>query len=105
MPRPFPVGRWNVGRPVPRSHPYKAPYYIPTDAFQMLPRWELDDDGGYLRETEDMVRDEDYGLHCSSSNTTLGCIRITKEKDLLWMVEKINRTLDTGEKVYLEVAA
>ena len=69
----------------------------------MLPEWDLDEDGGYLKEIPHrLVRDEDYGLHCSSSKTTLGCIRITHEKDLLWLVDLINEKLDHEEEVFLE---
>lgn len=103
MPREFPEGKWEVGRPKPRTHPYKAPFYIPTTAYRTVKEWDLDDDGGYESETDRLVRDEDYGLHCSTSGTTLGCVKIHRERDLLRMAQEINRLMDHGEEVYFEV--
>ena len=103
MPRIFPEGVWEVGWPAKRTHPYKAPYFIPTNAYQFLPEWQLDEDGGYLRKTDHLVCDKDYGLHCSSSVTTLGCVRIHHRKDLLFIVEAINDFLSRGEQVYFDV--
>ena len=86
MPRSFPFGEWTVGKPRARKDPYRAPYYIPTDAEQYLDVWELDDDGGYDHPTAQRVLDIGYGLHFSTSSTTVGCIRIHSEGDLLWLV-------------------
>jgi hypothetical protein len=98
-PRQFPKGVWDVGKPLSRTDPYLAPYFIPTNAYQYLPIWTLDD-GCYSEKTEKTTRDMGYGLHYSTSNTTQGCIRIMKKGDLLWLVEKI---LESKEPVTLTV--
>ena len=49
------------------------------------------------------VRDEGYGLHYSTSRTTQGCIRISKQEDLLFLVKKINEALDKKDSVVITV--
>lgn len=95
QPRVFPVGQWEIFEPIEKRDKYTAPYFIPTDAFQMLPVWEVKN-GRYVRETKKLIRDEGYGLHFSESNTTLGCIKITNLEDLLWLVDEINYMLYNG---------
>jgi len=103
MPRPFPAGRWGVYKPRARSNPYLAPFFIPTDAEQILPIWALDENGGYDHETSEHVLDIGYGVHFSTSRTTVGCIRIMAESDLLWLVHVINERLMAGHSVSLTV--
>jgi hypothetical protein len=103
MPRPFPFGDWNVYMPLPRHDKYLAPYFIPTSAEQFLPVWALDENGGYDHATAEKVLDLGYGLHFSTSTTTVGCIRIFEEADLLWLVENIKKRLALGEHVKLSV--
>jgi hypothetical protein len=62
---------------------------IMTDANQPLEVWRIDDDGKYELTTGALVVDWGYGLHYSTSRTTLGCIKITNKKDLLKLVEMI----------------
>lgn len=93
MPRTFPVGNWKIVGIIP--HPdrerdgYLWPFYIATDAWQMLDEWELDSNGVYERKTGKRVPDYAYGLHFSSSDWTQGCIRIGSESDLRWLVEQV----------------
>ena len=103
QPRQFPKGEWNILRPVTREDPYLAPFFIPTDAFQFLPIWELDSNGHYSKPTDEMVKDKGYGLHTSTSNTTQGCIKILKLDDLLWFVTNIINALDNKNTVSLLV--
>ena len=97
MPRPFPKGKWTLGKPVAKTDPYTAPWFIPTDAWQNLPVWEVDEHGCYVRATDRLVRDEGYGLHCSTSRTTLGCVRVSLLEDLLWIVEALKKEMVTLE--------
>jgi len=101
MPRTFPTGRWNVTKPRARTDPYRAPFYIPTDAEQYLDVWELDENGGYDHVTCKSVLDIGYGMHFSSSKTTVGCIRIHDESDLMWLVHAINERLLAGHSVHI----
>lgn len=103
QPRQFPKGVWNVGRPVARNDPYKRPWFIPTDAFRVVNVWELKD-GKYAHITDEVTTDVGYGLHYSESGNTLGCLKITNESDLLWLVDQICKSLDKGEKITLEVS-
>lgn len=102
MPREFPQGRWQVFPPVARTDEYLAPFYIPTSAEQWLEVWELDEDGGYDHPTGEMVLDFGYGAHCSTSPTTVGCIKIYREVDLLWARNILVNEFDRDRKVWLE---
>lgn len=104
-PQLFPVGTWNVGRPQPESHSYLAPYFIPTNAHQFVHVWEAEelDTLHYLGESAEYIDDWAYGLHCSTSLTTLGCIRIAERDALMLMVTEINERLRAGDPVTLEV--
>jgi hypothetical protein len=104
MPRRFPTGTWTVLKPRPREDGYRAPYFIPTDAFQDVPMWELDGRGCYLRATDKIVRDTAYGLHYSrDSITTWGCIRIDTREEVLALVRLIHEQMDEYEPVKLLV--
>lgn len=103
-PREFPNGVWKVFAPLPRSTPYLSPFFIPTDAWQMVDTWETSQ-GMYTKKTGKQYRDAGYGLHFSTSSTTLGCIRIGAKEDLLWLVGEINKALAKKEAVTLEVVA
>lgn len=103
MPRIFPEGTWNVYKPRMRTNPYLAPYFIPTDAEQYLPVWELDENGGYDHVTDKHVLDIGYGMHFSTGRTTVGCIRVMDERDLLWLVRKVSDEILEGHPVMLAV--
>lgn len=100
-PQVFPNGVWGVEKPRLRTDPYLAPFYIPTDAFQYVDVWEVVD-GVYVRKTDKKVLDQAYGLHFSTSDTTLGCIRIRDKEDLEWLVAVLNE-FGRDEKVEMEV--
>lgn len=90
MPRPFPIGIWDIGKPEPRVNKYLAPFFIPTNARQVLPIWSILD-GAYDAPTAEHITDWGYGLHYSESTTTLGCIKIHSRDDLLWLVEQLKK--------------
>lgn len=102
MPRRFPVGEWHIINIVPKSGPYMAPYFIATSAWQMVDEWEVKD-GAYVKPIGDAA-DFGYGLHCSTSNTTLGCIRIINRKDLGDLIEAIKECWKKGESVTIQVS-
>ena len=102
QPRPFPVGIWTVRKPLARTDPYLAPFFIPTDASQKMPVWAVDA-GGYLNVTDATTLDCGYGCHYSTSRTTQGCIKVLKLADLLFLVDMINKALENGDGVTLEV--
>jgi len=95
-----------TGRPIHRNaetDPYTAPFFIPTDAGQDVDIWNVKN-GAYDSNTYHTVWDTGYGLHFSTSPTTLGCIRLTLESDLLALVAVINKCFDAGEDVFVEVS-
>jgi hypothetical protein len=103
QPRMFPKGIWTLGWPEARTDPYLEPYFIPTDAWQFLPVWELDADRCYKKVTTMKVKDKGYGLHTSTSNTTQGCIKIITMTDLLWLVQYIKIQQSQGNVLKLKV--
>jgi len=100
-PQTFPVGRCEVFRPEKREDNYLAPYFIPTDAEQLVDTWLLKDGQYFIK--DGVTYDSEYGIHFSTSATTLGCIRIAEKQDLLDLVDWINKVMNEGEKVYLTV--
>ena len=103
MPRPFPSGLWDVAWIEARTNPYQRPFVIMTDAWQFLDVWSVGPDGGYDKPRGYQVADHMYGLHYSTSNTTLGCIKIHNMDDLDDLVERIDDTIKNGETCKLEV--
>lgn len=102
FPRPFPPGLWRVTGVLPKDDPYLAPYFISTDAHQLVERW-TEVAGHYGESTGEIVEDYGYGLHCSTSISTLGCGRITMRSDLLILRSAIMEALVDKESVELEV--
>ena len=105
MPHRFPEGIWNIGTPreKPPEDEYLWPYYIPTDAWQIVNEWVLDTTGGYSRPTTRFVVDTGYGIHYHPGRTTLGCIHVIKEQDLRNLVLMIFREQRAGHKNIIEV--
>jgi hypothetical protein len=108
-PRTFPKGLWNVtGLHWQKEKRFDLGTYGPvkiiTDASQMVNVWKLDENGDYLDETVQQVKDSGYLLHYSGSNTTLGCIRLNSAEDAILIASFIQRVFDRGEAVQLEVA-
>lgn len=102
MPRIFPKGEWLVYMPEARTQLDRAPFFIPTNAFQRLPIWELED-GKYKAPAPRLDRDSGYGLHYSVYATTLGCIKIKNLQDLMDLVDAIKAAIAKGEIVKLVV--
>ena len=106
-PQLFPVGLWKVGRPEVEIDPYLRPFFIPTNAHQLVERWHIAerDKLVYVSGTGELVEDWAYGLHNSTSPTTLGCIRISLFYELRRLVDDINKALDEGHDVTMEILA
>ena len=109
MPRPFPSGLWTIGKPAPIDpakdvHLYEWPFFIPTDAHQLVDEWgvTLEDTWHYVQPTGQKVMDWGYGIHFSSSPTTLGCLKILIETDLRWLVDQINGIQAQGNIVQVQ---
>lgn len=101
MPRAFPVGEWLVTHivNVPEDNKYLYPLFIGTNAHQTVDEWLTNYDGSYLSKSGRTIEDYGYGMHFSSSDTTLGCIRVEKESDIRTIVALIKPELDAGRPV------
>jgi hypothetical protein len=102
QPRMFPIGRWKITGIFPRGSDYLRPFFIATDAHQQLPVWRVTE-GHYLEKTDELFEDWGYGLHCSTSQSTLGCIRIANVALLTRMIDAINEAGARGEESWLTV--
>jgi hypothetical protein len=103
MPRPFPKGTWTVTGVYPKSDPYMAPEFIATDARQTVTPWTVID-GHYGAPVEGaQAMDYAYGLHNSTSRTTLGCGRILNLQARADLVAAVKAAWARGEEVSLEV--
>lgn len=108
----FPVGLWDITGVEWQEINGKAqfdynvygPVKIRTNAWQWVKVWALDKDGDYFRERGDEVKDYGYLFHYSVSPTTLGCIRIAKPAEAIFLGHFVERCLSEGEKVESEVA-
>ena len=100
-PKLFPLGTWEVYQPVSRTDKYLAPFFIPTSARQNVTTYSLQD-GIYYKENGIQL-DGGYGIHFSTSSTTLGCIRVAEEKDLLALADWISEQIKRGESVKITV--
>jgi len=108
-PKPFPKGLWEItGIEWQKDKGFDLQTYGPvkirTNAWQSVNIWELDNDGDYKTETSRQARDEGYLLHYSNSRTTLGCIRLASPKDAEEIAGIVQRVLNNGEQVLLEVS-
>jgi len=103
-PQVFPMGTWKItgAYPHPQTEPYLSPCFLATDAHQMVDEWGLNGAKAYDKKTGNRYQDAGYGLHFSSSSTTMGCIRIDLEKDLLFLVSKF-QGLKPGEAATLVI--
>jgi hypothetical protein len=99
MPQGFPIGQWKITGVFPKNDPHLAPFFISTTAWQMVPVWEVDAAGVFLRATGAWVHDAAYGIHCSDLDFTVGCIRVIAETDLRWLVAQVMVELDELRKL------
>jgi|ETNvirnome_2_300_1030623.scaffolds.fasta_scaffold00663_11 hypothetical protein len=107
MPRTFPEGLWvlNTPRAKPPEDTYLWPWYIPTDAWQWVKSWALDENGGYqcIDLEGKQVIDKAYGIHYSKSRTTLGCIHVLSEHELCALTGMVFSQILAGKINTLEV--
>ena len=105
MPRRFPEGMWTMGMPreKPVEDEYLWPWYVPTDAWQHVDEWILDDWPGYDYNKRIRVIDKAYGFHYSKSRTTLGCIRVLSEHEHCALVGMIFAQIYSGQTSNIEV--
>ena len=103
MPRWFPLGTWKIVAIIPKADPYEAPEFISTDAHQLVDEW-TEVGGRYGEKTGRQVEDYGYGLHNSTSLTTLGCGHILQPADRAAFVAAIQTAWANGEDVSITVS-
>lgn len=106
QPRQFPLGDWAIGEPTRETDRYLAPYFIPTNAHQLVDEWEITerDRMEYVKRSGFRYYDWAYGLHFSTSITTLGCIRIGDPGDVYFLVDRILAEREKSNPVRIEVS-
>ena len=93
QPVQFPKGKWLIGIPEQTDDPLMAPYFIPTNAHQLI--IGLD---GNARE------DYGYGIHFDSEfEETWGCLHLYSADDAQWLAEQIKIEQTNGGAVLLNV--
>lgn len=105
MPRHFPVGTWEITaiQEHPPTDNYLYPFYLATDAWQMVDEWLLID-GKYDRPSGRQVRDAGYGAHYpGDSPTTLGCLRVTTEANIRWLAAQVRQEFERKNRVFIQV--
>ena len=129
MPRVFPNGTWeidlaNIVKETDDPTAYIRKWWIPTNASQMVDVWltkECESHEEYIGKSGRIIIDKGYGIHCSGSITTLGCLRIgaqilglstdeieavnaQADADIEWFVAQLLSAYKDDKTVMLEVA-
>ena len=107
-PQGFPKGLWNItGLTWQQKGDLKFRTYgevrILTDAWQWVDIWELDENGDYLRSTEEKVRDSGYSLYYSVYSSVLRGIKFNDQNDALLIAKVIQNSFLKKEKVQIEI--
>jgi hypothetical protein len=87
------------------AEPYLYPFFLQTNAHQTVPVYKLEivNDKQKIGAPDGTREDWLYGLHYSTSSTTLGCIKIVKEEDLTWLVGQIKAAWKDNAIVRMDV--
>ena len=102
-PRQFPSGIFDITEVTYTPDPTYAPVKIKTSATREVFTWDLNQNGEYWKPTGKTQIDTAYWLHYTDSSTTLGCIRIGSAQDAMSLAQIIERTLERGDSIKLEV--
>ena len=102
QPRRFPKGLWKIEKPVAKSEDWLKPWFIPTNASQKLPVWEVRN-GLYIKPTERLIEDSGYGFHNGTSLNTWGCCRLDTVEGITKMANLVFEAINDGEEVWAEV--
>lgn len=116
QPRPFPATQnnvWTLGKPVRETYDagaYIRVWWIPTNAHQEVRVWNVAEHESYSTyegpsDPPIYAQDSGYGLHCSGSPTTLGCLRISADADMEFLAASIIDDQTAGNVVQMEVIA
>lgn len=103
MPRRFPPGNWKITGYEYTDQKYLEPLKIFTDATQIVPIWELDQNGGYKCAAGNVQFDFGYWFHYWEGRTTTGCGRFDVISEIENFMEIIKPYLDVFKTVPLEV--
>ena len=103
MPRQFPSGIYLITN-IERTNDVEfAPYKIKTTATREVFTWTLNKNGAYSHAEENTQIDSQYHIHYTASRTTLGCIRVNKEEDVITLAELLIAYKEEGFGIFLEV--
>ena len=104
QPQQFPKGTWPILGVEATTDPLLAPYFIRTGAHQLVPTWEIDTHGNYVKPTGEMVDDWGYGIHFDAVyETTDGCCHLYSADDATWLASELLACIGSVEAVQLSV--
>lgn len=97
MPRPFPLGTWQIYGIEASIDKWTAPRKVLTRAHQPVPIYKLDAKGQYAGPTGEFFDDWAYWIHfCNGSTHTDGCIGIAMAGDAEEFIDMVDRALKSG---------
>jgi len=102
-PRAFPGGMFEIIDIEYTDDPQYKPVKIKTTATREVFTWDLNINGNYWKPTGKTQMDSAYWLHYTKYKTTLGCIKIDNLNDALPFAQILERVLEHGETIRLEV--
>jgi hypothetical protein len=94
VPQGFPVGTWKITAVEQTARPHLSPVAIHTTAWRMVPVWDVDPNGVFVRATGRWVRDFGYEVHFSDLDFTDGCVRVVALEDMQWLAGKVQSEID-----------
>jgi hypothetical protein len=96
MPQGFPLsppGGWQITGVFARTQDDRAPFYISTNAWRMVPEWTVDAAGKFLKPTGRWVHDAAYGIHFTIYDFTWGCIRVIEKTAQIWLAGQVTEEI------------
>lgn len=108
QPKPIPNGKWLFGEPKDKAGDlYAEPWFLPIGCSQKIETWSLVEVGDHFEydsPTGEFVDDWEYGAHCCAPLIyTLGCIRIEKVADVVFMKGFIFAALAEKKDSFIEI--
>jgi hypothetical protein len=96
MPRPFPLGAWQIYAVELSDNKWMKPVKIKTRATQHVQVWSLRN-GQYDQPTGETFSDWGYWIHfCNGSHTTDGCIGMVSLDDMKDLAAMVKNALDSA---------
>ena len=99
VPQGFPLGLCKITEVVETTEAHLAPLFIRTTAAQLVPVWEVNDHGVFVRDTGRWIHDLGYEIHWSDLDFTDGCVRVIDLEDQKWLAAQVQYELNELRKL------